>query len=536
MTRVLNLKLPLLLLSCCSFSAVSVEMQSNNQDAEEISFYGGRAVPHAAENNIRIEAPIQRFPSLKQRRSIHPENNHISAQHKVTTNSIIQPKSSSIKTFSVEAKSELTTQPTYKLDNLSNKSNKSNKSKIYSTVNNTVKIVPAPEFSKQKSEITPPALQNTEKTLALSRQDLLLAKKAKFYIERNWNKKTGLIDSVQGYHHTTLWDIASGIAAIIALEHIGLITNFDANSRLSKTLTTMINLPLYNNELPNREYNTQTGLPSGHQSNTASNGNGWSALDIGRLLIWLEITKQYKPELTPLIDLVTDKWQLNRAVNNYTLYGELKTKKSRSYRQEGRVGYLQYAAQGYQFAGLDVSSAFKPDNTELIIQDNIALYIDQRNLPFFTSDSYILQAIELGQSPTWWNQLDSIYQLHKNYYAKNKALRIFSEDAMNRKPWFSYNNINIYGQPWLSTNTQGKKIINPQVFSNKVAFAFSVLFNDEFSQQLADKVVANSLYQRVIPTGLYKNNTINTAYNINTNSLILVSLWFKLRDNKPIYQ
>ncbi|WP_392339286.1 hypothetical protein [Moritella marina] len=36
--------------------------------------------------------------------------------------------------------------------------------------------------------------------------------------------------------------------------------------------------------------------------------------------------------------------------------------------------------------------------------------------------------------------------------------------------------------------------------------------------------------------GLYQDNSTNTAYNINTNSLILVALWFKSRGNIPIYQ
>ncbi|QUM78545.1 DUF3131 domain-containing protein [Moritella sp. 24] len=375
-----------------------------------------------------------------------------------------------------------------------------------------------------------------ENKTPLDRKELLLAKKAQYYIERNWNKKTGLIDSVQGYHHTTLWDIASGIGAILALDNLGLITSFDATSRLTKTLKTMINMPLYNNELPNREYSTQSGRPSGSLSKTASNGNGWSALDLGRLLIWLEITKQYKPELAPLISLITDKWQLSRAVDKQSLYGELKTKRSTSYRQEGRLGYLQYAAQGYQFLGLDVSAAFEPNNVNVILQDGISLYVDQRNLPFFTSDSYVLQAIELGSSVSWWNQLDAVYELHKQYYQQTSTLQIFAEDSMNRKPWFSYNNINIYGQPWLSTNTRGKPISNPQIFSNKIAFAFSVLFSDDFSQQLSAKVVSNSLSTRAIPTGLYQDSTTNTALNINTNSLILVTLWFKSRGNIPIYQ
>jgi len=479
------------ILCCLSLPSFADLKQSNqNNEPEKLSFYGGRVVPHIEKNeNNQISDPKQQDLTSVQRRGVHPNTQ---------PKTIIKPQLN----VAIE----------------------------------TVKVVVNEVIDNADISASQPKIVNKRSKVALSREELLLAKKAQYYIERNWNPTTGLIDSVQGYHHTTLWDIASGIGAILALEKLGLISIFDSTARLSKTLKKIITMPLYNNQLPNREYMTTSGLASGKLSDTASNGNGWSALDIGRLLIWLEITKHYKPELKPLISLITDKWQLEKAVHKQDLYGELSTKKRQSYRQEGRLGYLQYAAQGYQFAGLDVSSAFTDKNTQQISQDNIKLYIDQRNLPFFTSDSYVLQAIELGSPTVWWNQLKPIYQLHKQHYQQTNNLWVFAEDAMNRAPWFSYNNINIYAQPWLSTTTNGKKILNPQTFSNKVAFAFSVLFDDEFSQQLADTVIQNSLLEQVIPTGVYQDGSNNTAYNINTNSLILVSLWYKLRGNVAIHQ
>lgn len=537
------------LLSSVSFISIA-EQSSTQQDnvPEKFSFYGGRAVPHVPVSDSQTETTSSDSSEnsnkrASQRRAIHP-----------TDAEDLNAKSSNIENNNAELVEtqviDNTEQPESSTPQITDQKQSQYQKKL--SVNNAIKItVQSPEHTILKnSEKRTATLSGdtipSEKIIGseniivplkqLTREDLILAKKAQYYIERNWNKNTGLIDSVQGYHHATLWDMASGIGATLALENLKLISSFDASSRLKKTLITLFKLPLYNNELPNREYNTQSGLPSGSLSKTASNGNGWSALDIGRLLIWLEITKQYKPELSPLITLITSKWKLERTVYNQTLYGELKQKRSTSYRQEGRLGYLQYAAQGYQFSGLDVAAAFKRDNTTEIIQEGIPLYIDQRNLPFFTSDSYVLQAIELGSPVVWWNQLENVYQLHKAHNSDTKVLRIFAEDAMNKAPWFSYNNINIYGKSWLSTNTRGKSIGNPQVFSNKVAFAFSVLFDDDFSQQLAKQVLSNSLSQRAIPTGLYQDNSTNTAYNINTNSLILVALWFKSRNNMPIYQ
>ena len=392
--------------------------------------------------------------------------------------------------------------------------------------------------SKTTSVETESLATKTSKQLApitLSRNENLLAKKAYYYFEQNWNENTGLINSVQGYHHSTMWDVASGIAAILSAEGLELMTTEEADNKLQKTIDTLGNLPLYDNALPNREYNTHTAKPSGRYSNSSSNGNGWSALDIGRLLIWLEIAQTHKPQLAPNIERILDKWDLDKAVSQGTLYGELKTSQKRHYRQEGRLGYLQYAASGFDMFGFDVNTAYKQEDIGEVSVDGITLLVDQRNLPYFTTDPYVLYAIEIGPTTQWWNQLDALFQLQKKKSTAESNFWVFAEDAMSRSPWFSYNNIYIYGSPWLSIAPGGKPVENPQIFSNKVAFGLSVLFeSDDFSQQLAEKVINSSLTHRTVPTGMYLNGGPNSAYNINTNSLILSALWYKRRHFKPL--
>lgn len=373
-------------------------------------------------------------------------------------------------------------------------------------------------------------------SIPLTQQERMLANKAHYYIEQNWNPNTGFIDSVQGYHHSTMWDIASSIGAILALEGLDMLPSDQASKKIARLLSTLETLPLYKNKLPNREYNTVTGLPSGSLSNTPSNGNGWSALDIGRLLIWLEITAKYKPEFIDQIMKIKNRWSLADAVSQHTLYGEYRNKHQAHYRQEGRLGYLQYAAQGFSLSGYNVSRAYEQTDTRKVLLEQTELIIDKRNLPYFTTDPYVLNAIELGIHNTWWDQLEALYVIHKNHFNKTNLLWVFAEDAMSKAPWFSYNNIYFYDKSWLSTSAGGKPIENPQVFSNKVALALSVIFDDAFSKQLLQQVATNSLFSKSIPTGIYLNNAPNQAYNINTNSLILVSLWFKHRNKRPILE
>ena len=373
-------------------------------------------------------------------------------------------------------------------------------------------------------------------SVPLNRHEKLLINKAQRYIDKNWNEETGMIDSVQGYTHATMWDVASGIGALLALEALGVSDPHIIDIRLAKLLNTLYELPLYDDKLPNRQYNTVTGKPSGNFSQTPSNGNGWSALDLGRLYIWLTIVAQRKPHLAMDVDNIKFKWQLNAAVHNKTLYGTKLTSKKEYFRQEGRLGYLQYAATGYQMMSLDVANAFSCKQLQEVDIENLSLKIDSRNLPFLTLDPFLLYTIEIGSEASCWNQLNTLFELHNAQYQATQRLTAYAEDSLSKSPWFLYNNIYYQGQAWHSVSHSGKAITDSQTFSNKAAFAMSVIFQDEYSQNLAIQVMTNSARHQEVPTGLYRDGKTNTAYNINTNSLILVSLWYKMRGRKAIWQ
>ncbi|WP_164684258.1 DUF3131 domain-containing protein [Vibrio maerlii] len=367
----------------------------------------------------------------------------------------------------------------------------------------------------------------------LSRNERLLAKKAGYYFSRNLRADTGLWDSVQGYPYTTMWDIASGIAATLALEGLGMESHEQTTATLEKLLTTIRSLRLYKDKLPNREYSTKDALPAGRYSQSTSNGNGWSALDLGRLLIWLDIVTQYHPNLELQVAEIINDWTLELAVNKGTLFGTKLTKSKEYYRQEGRHGYLEYAAHGFRLHGVDVDLPDLPGFLKLVEIEGVSIQIDSRNLPYLTSDPLILAALEYGIDRQW-NQLDHFYQLHKEQWLDSGVLTAYAEDAMNRKPWFAYNNVHYAGRSWVSVSPGGNKIDNPQTFSSKAAIGFSVLFNDNYSHALFNQVLDSSLTYRSIPTGIYQDGRLNTAFNINTNSLILVALWYKQRGNQPI--
>ncbi|EGU31947.1 hypothetical protein VII00023_07824 [Vibrio ichthyoenteri ATCC 700023] len=477
-----------LMLLTLSIALPALSDVSDEMEIEEVSFYGQRSVSHSSSAKAK--------ETTFHRRVIAPPISDESVLSETSKNILNPPNST-----------------------------KHNATLTHDTATKTASLHPDMNGIDQHHHFTP--------RYQLTRNERLLTKKAQYYLERNRNKSTGLWDSVQGYTHSTMWDVASGIAGTLALEALNLKSKEQTHLELGKTLTTLRQMPLYKGWLPNREYSTKTGMPSGRLSSTPSNGNGWSALDIGRLLIWLKILSQQHPELEEEILDLLSYWELNKAIHKGTLYGTKLYNGKEYYRQEGRHGYLQYAATGFQLFGYKVPLPDINDYISSIEISGTTLDIDNRNVPFMTSDPYVLASLEFGQHDSW-NQISSIYSLHKQHSKKENKLFSYAEDAMNKNPWFAYNNLFYYGKSWTSVSPGGKVIENPQILSHKVAFGFSVIFDDVFSQQLYQAVLSNSLQARSIPTGQYENGGTNTAFNINTNSLILVALWYKQNGKQPL--
>ena len=92
----------------------------------------------------------------------------------------------------------------------------------------------------------------------LSEEEFEWANVAWQYFENNYQENTGLVNSVDGYPSTTMWDTASYLMGLISAEKINIISTEEFELRMEKALTTLARLPLVDGLLPNKAYNTQT--------------------------------------------------------------------------------------------------------------------------------------------------------------------------------------------------------------------------------------------------------------------------------------
>ena len=372
-------------------------------------------------------------------------------------------------------------------------------------------------------------------TRALTAEEQQWAKIAWKYFQNNTIAKTGMVNSVNNYKSTTLWDSSSYLMAVISVQRLGMIDHNEFKQRVEKFLSSLVKLPLYEGKLPNKVYNTETLQMVDYANKPVEKGIGWSALDIGRLMVPLNVLVWNYPEFTVQVRKITKHWDLASAVRDGELYGALNENGKTAYLQEGRLGYEEYGAKAFQLVGLDVSNAV--DYTtwlKFVDIHGINIPTDSRTPEKFTahnyvvSEPYILDGIEYG-----WDQLSRefsarVYSVQKAHYEATGTLTAVSEDNIDQAPYFVYNAVFTDGKKWNAITEDGTDASEFKTLSTKAAFGWHMLYETDYTKKLM--AVASTLYdpEKGWYSGLYeKTGKPNKALTANTNGIILEALAYK---------
>lgn len=396
---------------------------------------------------------------------------------------------------------------------------------------------PAPSSAEPSAHPVPTVVTSPGPSASPSSPlDEEIARAAWRYFAANQQANTGMFNSVHTYPYTTLWDLGSSLAGLVAAEQLGLLDYGWFTKHLGRLLDTLAVLPLYNQELPNREYHTSTGKMvdlKNRLSNTGT-GSGWSAVDIGRVLIWLKIIATWYPDFAKPVDQIVQRWNFTRLRQQQEMHGTWFDGQREIVWQEGRLGYEQYAATGYALWDIPLAKARDYDATRTVEILGVQLLYDTRNPAFLTSEPFCLAQMELGGIDDTFRHLTAaLYRVQKRRWEDVNVLTAVSEDALDREPWFAYNTIYMQGHPWQAVTHKGQPCPGCKTLSTKAALAWAAIFPEAYSQRLRDKVK-----DLVHPTygyyaGVYDNGPTNKALNINTNAIILETMLYVKRNGKP---
>ncbi|WP_194724501.1 DUF3131 domain-containing protein [Noviherbaspirillum malthae] len=368
---------------------------------------------------------------------------------------------------------------------------------------------------------------------ALSEQEREWARIAWTYFENNTDPKTGLVNSVDKYQAATMWDTGSTLLALLAARRLELLPEKEFDARMKSMLASLGAMPLYDDLLPNKSYSTATLEMVDYTGKPAAQGIGWSAIDIGRILVPLNIVAWNHPRHTEAARRVIARWQLARMTRDGVLVGMHGNGNGKlELLQEGRLGYEQYAAKAAALLGTDAVEALDY-KAQLRFADVYGIKVphDRRDAQtsgghnYVVSEPYLLDGLEFGGDRISREFAWRVYRAQEQRFRETGKLTAVTEDHVDQAPYFVYNTVYSNGKAWNALTEKGEDASRLRSLSVKAAFGWHALYRSDYTGKLVQEV--GSLFDPVRGwyAGKYEEGgAINKAVTANTNAVVLESL------------
>ena len=385
----------------------------------------------------------------------------------------------------------------------------------------------------------------------LNERELRAAKVAWTYFEQFTQENTGLANSVGNYPSTTLWDTASYVAGAVAAYELCLIEKPEFDRRMTRLFTTIKGLELFRGEMPNKVYHTKSGMKVDYTNKAGE--IGFSALDIGRMLVWMRIVKNRYPHLGNTIDSVLLKWDFKNIISEEgLLFGAYVDKETGEtvYAQEGRLGYEEYSAKGFALWGFEPVLAHRAEPFLTASIFGIQVPYDGRDPRIFHSqnyvvtESYLQDGLELGfdlphddSSPDWissdgWRAefADRVYEVQENRWRRTGFMTARSEHNVKGPPYFTYDTIFSDGYPWNTVTPRGDYVPDHAAVAAKAALGLWALWDTEYTDVLYEAIIELYDPEKGMFEGLYERGQGRVEiFTANNNGIILTSLLHKVQ-------
>ncbi len=374
---------------------------------------------------------------------------------------------------------------------------------------------------------------------ALTDVEKYWARTAWKYFQNNYQEETGMVNAVDGYPSTTLWDLGSYIMGALSARELGIINEEELTWRIGTLLDSLARIPLVRGKLPNKAYDTRSLEMTDYNNKPTKDGVGWSAIDIARFGVPMQIIVWRHPQLAAKVKAVINRWSFDFMVKKGQLYTGSLGKDMRIHRyQEGRFGYEQYAAKSLMFMGLDVTRAARYDvGVSVIPVEGQPIAYDAR-LPrnyksthnAVLSEPYILEGIEFGFNAITLPLARSVFLAQLNRHARTGILTAVSEDHIDQKPWFVYYSVLNDLTPWAAFDSDHRDASAFRCLSSKAALGWAELFKGEYAGLLRHGLKELINKDRGWYSGRYEESgRINTAITSNTNGIILEILAYQAK-------
>jgi hypothetical protein len=369
------------------------------------------------------------------------------------------------------------------------------------------------------------------------------------YFDANQQPATGLVTAVEKSPSTTMWQVADYIAALVAAREMRFITATQFDEKFRRIIHFLNVMELYDGRLPNRAYSTQSSKPL-----TAANKEGpqgWSAIDLGRLLLWLRIARDRYPQYAEYTDKAVIRWNFCDAIDrDGVLYGGVRKDGKTKTFAEGRLGYEEYAAAGFRTWGFETDRASSLEPSQLVRVYGIDLLVDARDprttgvpAPVVTLP-WVLLGLELdwrdgsadvdGKRPLE-GLAEQVYRIQEERYRREQIYTARTDHPLGRPPFFIYDTIHANGYPFTTTADDGSDQTPASLVSTRAVFGLWVLWSTDYTTKLM--AIIDPLHRK--DRGWFEGRLEQTGgaeelITATTNAVVLEALLYKVHG--PLFQ
>ncbi|PVZ88956.1 hypothetical protein C9426_05490 [Serratia sp. S1B] len=359
------------------------------------------------------------------------------------------------------------------------------------------------------------------------------------YIENNTQPVTGLVNGSDNYPLTTVGQIGDSMMAVLAAKQLGLIDQAEYDRRITTLLATLQALPL-NEGIVNRHYRTTDAAMVDSMMKPAA--TGWSAQDIGRLLVALRLVRNLSPDYAYYVDKTVVNWNFCPLFDSQgMLLSGTRENGKLSTQDDLRLGYSEYTALGFQLWGFSAANNFALPYKKIQIY-GIPLALDERDprttgvSNALTSTPYVLTGMEFQwqipgdatQSKALRRQAQNIFNVQQLRAEKEGILTARADFSLSADPWTITDTVFASGYPWNTLDAKGNFRPEYAQLSTKALFGMWVLWDTPYTNQLMRLGQWHNDPQRGWFEGRSEQSgKLNKALTLSTNALVLESLWYK---------
>lgn len=318
------------------------------------------------------------------------------------------------------------------------------------------------------------------------------ARAAWAYFRASRSGKTGMVEAISGAGFTTPSAIGDQIAATIVAERLRIIDQREFDDTISATLAFLVSMPLSNGEMPARFYSTREG--GFIDPPTAGSDPGWSAVDSGRLLVWLRVLAQQYPVYEPFVAKAVARWHTCRAIDDTgRLRRALPSAQGFVNAPDTGTGYADYAAQGFRAWGETVTPP---------VTQPAGATVSVEGIDFALAGTEPLQSVPLGllavefgwktpQGATLARERALEQQLWEAQTARWKRTGIATARGDFRRitaPYALMDAVLGAGYPWSTTDQSNKAYPELALVSTRAATLLGALHDGDHAKRLTKTV------------------------------------------------